>query len=541
MRINIYKSFIIAVLIGICAGCSLSKKVDADVNRASEEMKDLKIESEIPTATIPDDVIRVKDDIWLGNTSEIEYEGEPVPAYLETGDGITLISNRPITLYEIGDTINKITSLQVRYDQDLEQEAQSNAAGNAPSMDSVGADWTEPTKMLVSYQGPLSGLLDEIASRFGIWWKYEKKEIFFYKKITKTFVLYSLPTQSSISTSVGGNSSESGGAGSNSISLSNTANIEMWNNIQSSLGAVVSSETQIVADSSNGTITVTGTPTDIKKVSKFVNEQNARLSRQVAITVKVLQLTLTDADSYGLNWNAIYKNWKKGVPQGDNTMYKTLSIGSVPGLTNEGASKLGMTLLPGAWTIDAAVQAISTQGKAHLVTSGTITTLNNKPAPIQVVEKQNYVSEITVTSNGGDSDDRDVSVDTEEIETGFTLNILPRILEHGRLLVMFNMTLSDLLSLDKVVTDEKTQSFIQNPRVESRGFSQEIAMKSGETLVLSGYERAEETLDKTGVGSPNNMALGGTNSAEKTKTMIIILMTPVVLETPLNPETRINL
>ena len=156
-------------------------------------------------------------------------------------------------------------------------------------------------------------------------------------------------------------------------------------------------------------------------------------------------------------------------------------------------------------------------------------------------QKQNYISEITVTSNGGDSNDRDVSVDTEEIETGFTLNILPRILEHGRLLVMFNMTLSDLLSLEKVVTDEKTQSFIQNPKVESRGFSQEIAMKSGETLVLSGYERSEDTLDKTGVGSPSNMALGGTNNAKKAKTMIIILMTPVVLETPLNPETRINL
>lgn len=534
MRISIYKTFIIAAMIGFCAGCSLSKKVENDIDRSTEEMKDLKVEAEVPTATIPDDVIRVKDDIWLGNSSEIEYEGEPVPAYLETADGITLISNRPITLYEIGDTINKITSLRVRYDHDLEQEAQSNAAGNAPSMDTVGADWTEPTKMLVSYQGPLSGLLDEISSRFGIWWKYEKKEIFFYKKITKTFVLYSLPTQSNLTTSVGGSSTEGGSAGSNSIQLSNSANIEMWNNIQNSLQSIVSGDTQIVADSSNGTISVTGTPNDIKKVAKFVNEQNARLSKQVAITVKVLQLTVDNEEGFGLDWNAVYKSAKKHI--GDVTL-NSLPIGLDKA---DSAAGINMTLLPDKWTIDATIKAISEQGKTHLVTSGTVTTMNNKPAPIQVVQTQNYISEVTTTSNGGDSDDRDTSVTTEKLETGFTLNILPRILEHGRLLVMFNMTLSDLLSLDTVYTDNDG-AFVQNPRIESRGFSQEIAMKSGETLVLSGYERTESTLDKQGVGTPDNMALGGSKDAKQKRTMIIILLTPVVLETPLNPETRINL
>ena len=551
MRINMYKTLVMATIVGFCTGCSLSKKIDKEIDVAVEEMKDLKIESEVPTATIPDDVIRVKDDIWLGNSSEIEYEGEPVPAYLDTADGITLISNRPITLYEIGDAINKITSLKVRYDQDLEQEAQSNAAGNAPSMDSVGADWAEPTKMLVSYQGPLSGLLDEISSRFGIWWKYEKKEIVFYKKITKIFVIYSLPTQSSLSSSVGGNSTDSGSAGSNSISLSNSASIEMWNSIQSAIQTMVP-DAQITPDPSNGTMSVTATPTDIKKVAKFVNEQNARMSRQVAITVKVLQVTLTDSEAMGLNWSAVYNSVKKHI--GD------ITLGSAPGGLGSAdavGGSLGIKLLPDRWDVGTLIEAISKQGKTHLVTSGTVTTMNNKPAPIQVVEKQNYISEITKTTSGDDSND--FSVDTDEVETGFTLNILPRILEHGRLLIMFNMTLSDLISLEKVYTSdsgssssggddeegksgsEGSGSYVQNPKVQSRGFSQEIAMKSGETLVLSGYERSENNLSKSGVGSPDNLLLGGTREATQGRSMIIILLTPVVLESPLNPETRINL
>ena len=181
-----------------------------------------------------------------------------------------------------------------------------------------------------------------------------------------------------------------------------------------------------------------------------------------------------------------------------------------------------------------------------MITSGTVTTLNNKPAPIQVTKTQNYLSEVTKTNSGsGDGYNYDLSTDTEEIETGFTIDILPRILEHGRMLLMFNMTLSDLLSLDKVYLStnaDGTESgqYIQNPVVETRGFTQEVAMKSGDTLVLSGYERVENTSAKSGIGSAENSLLGGATSAEKTRTILVILLTPVVLDSPLSPESRMK-
>ena len=177
---------------------------------------DMKQKGAVPGDPIPDDVVRVKNDIWLGDTSNIEFEGEPVPAYLETKDGITLISNRPITLYEIGSMINKITSLSVRYAPELEETAIENADNNQPSMKDLGAQWTDSTRMIVNYKGPISGLLDEVANRFGIWWKYEKNQFYFYKYVTKTFTIYTLPTNPSVSVSVGG----SGGASSISQSSS---------------------------------------------------------------------------------------------------------------------------------------------------------------------------------------------------------------------------------------------------------------------------------------------------------------------------------
>ena len=434
MRMTKINLILSLALLGVVGACSVANDTDATLERQVESAAQLRHEAKAPMDVANNDVIRVNDDIWLGDTSEVEYEGSPIPSYLETADGITLISNRPITLYEIGTMINKITSISVRYAQELDGTVQQQADSNKPSLQDVGAQWADSNKMLVSYKGPLSGLLDEVGNRFGVWWKYEKNQIYFYKYITKSFTLYSLPTKPSLSVDVGG-SSTGGGGGSSSVSLSNSVSIDLWQTIETSIHSMISSGAQLTADQSSGVLTLTGTPTDIKKVAKFVNEQNARLSRQVAISVKVLQVSISDSDKYGLNLSAIFSG---------NKHFTDLGITGASGEVGV-TSGLSMAIVSGRWTLSSAIQALSEQGTTSLITSGTVTTLNNKPAPIQVVKKQNYISQITKTNSGSDGSYYDLSTDTEEIETGFTLDVLPRILEHGRLMIMFNLTLSDLI------------------------------------------------------------------------------------------------
>jgi len=533
MLLNKITRQVIIASIGLASisSCSVSTEMDATLERNVDKTTVLSERAKLPDTPISEDVVHVKNDIWLGDISEIEYDGAPLPANFETKDGVTLISNRPITLYEIGDMITKITSMRVSYAGDMGAEARETATTNKPNPMSINVDWTEPDKMLVSYQGPLSGLLDEIGSRFGVWWRYDKNEIHFYKNITRTFVLYSLPSEPNMSVTVGGSSSGSGA--SNSLTMSNSTKMEFWKNIEESIKSMINENAKLSMDPSNGTVAVTADPNDIKKVAKFINEQNARLSRQVAISVKVLQVNIEDADNFSMRLTAAFTD-----PAGGGA--------SLTGVAGNGLTdNLTMSLVPKNVSIDAAIQALSEQTTTTLVTSGTVTTLNNKPAPIQVVKKQNYISEITKTNSGGDSNYYDISTETAEIETGFTMNVLPRILEHGRVMLMFNLTLSDLLSLDKVNLDGTGEGgsggqYIQNPVIESRGFSQEVVMTSGQSLVLTGYERVENSVDKAGVGSATNSLLGNTVGAKKVRSVLVIVLTPVVLESPLNPETRMH-
>ena len=266
---------------------------------------------------------------------------------------------------------------------------------------------------------------------------------------------------------------------------------------------------------------------------------NDRLSRQVAISVKVLNVSLSDTSSMGLSLNSALK-------------FMSGKLGIDLNSTAQQTGSLGMTILPGHNkhfdTIDLIFNALNTQGTTSLVTSATVTTLNNKIAPIQVSTNESYVERIETTMN---SDTTSVSITPAKINYGFTMEVLPRILDHGRLLVMFTMTLTQLESMGSATgggqqkkkeeeeeedddEEETTSTTVQLPKIRTRGFVQEIAMVSGSTLMLTGFE---EVNTKTG----NSLELfGGTSTADKTRNVMVVLLTPEVLVSPLSLETRMR-
>lgn len=63
-----------ALMVAIAGSCSLSTKMDATIDREVEATTQLKETAKIPDKALNDDVVRVKNDIWLGDSSQIEYE-----------------------------------------------------------------------------------------------------------------------------------------------------------------------------------------------------------------------------------------------------------------------------------------------------------------------------------------------------------------------------------------------------------------------------------------------------------------------------------
>jgi type II secretory pathway component GspD/PulD (secretin) len=88
---------------------------------------------------------------------------------------------------------------------------------------------------------------------------------------------------------------------------------------------------------------------------------------------------------------------------------------------------------------------------------------------------------------------------------------------------------TDISSLRRIREVQSGSSKIESPEVDTRNFLQRVALKSSETLVISGFEQTDDNLDRQGVGDPGNAVLGGGVKATANKESIVILITPTTV------------
>ena len=516
----------LSLILGVCliglTSCSLYRSNIKETDRSLDKIQNLLDQPITPTDQYKMDTIAVKDDIWLGSQSVRVNEGDPLPARFETDDGITLVSTAPVSLLQISEQITSLTGITVRVDDMILNEVKSAKQGD--SKDAVAGSVSQNVDsdlFMPAYSGKLSGLLDQIVSRFALWWRYKNGVITFYKMETRVFTVYALPVTSNLSANIAGTASGDSG-GSTSASMDSSIQLDFWTQLEEAVTAMLPDGATLNIIPSNGTMTVTAPPFTLQRIAQYVNSMNEKLGRQVSISIKVLNVTLSNSQQMTLNVSSVLEFLNKNL--------KLTAKSATPAIENN-TSELGMTLIPGDRhinNIDVVAQALNDQGTTSLVTSASVTTMNNRIAPIQVTTNESYVEKTETTVDNGTTT---TSVTPAKINYGFTMEVLPRILDHGRLLMMFTMTLTELEEMGRVTTESTT---VQLPKIRTRGFVQEVAMMSGYTLMLTGFEEV-----KTSTANTKEL-FGITNQASKNRNVMVILLTPEVLVSPLLPETRMK-
>ena len=381
----------------------------------------------------------------------------------------------------------------------------------------------------VAYSGRLSGFLDMVAANYGIHTKLEGRNIRFFQTESRTFRIKALPGDTQLSSIVGAvsNTSGSGGAGATSATSSGTsanstgvtfAGMSVWAGIETGIKQILTPTTGKVAVSpSTGTVSVTDTPHVLEQVAEFVREQNAALSRQVAVNVRVLSVEVNDADNYGINWNAVYNNLSENV---------AVKVTSALPVAATAAQILVQTSTPSAGNWSAAsgaiISALSTQGRVSELTSATLVTLNNQPAPVNVGRQISYLasSSTTQTTNAGTT----TSLTPGQVQTGFSMVLIPHIIDGKEILIQSSINLSSLLQLATITSGT---SSIQSPDISTSNFIQRTRMMSGDTLVMAGFDQDKLSAVSNGVGEAKNTLFGARDSSGK-RTMLVILLQPTV-------------
>lgn len=393
-----------------------------------------------------------------------------------------------------------------------------------------------PQLLAIDYEGTLSGLLDVVANKSGVWWKFSDGRVTFYRTETKTFYIPAIANKSTGGSSISANSAPSSGSssggstavGSSSSSSStggtssnSTYNVDIWGDLEKT-AKTVGGTAQVVTNSSVGSVTVTGTPTQVRNVEEWVKSLSDNLSQQVAITVHVYKVKVTSEDNYNWNPSVVFNSLSgqfgitltgpqtPSVVSGSNPMNLTARV--LQTATGAAAPYSGSQF---------AYQALSTIGRVTETVKQTVVTLNGQPVPVQVADIDTYLQSTTQAPAGPiGSAPLPPTLTPGTITTGFTAMFLPKIV-NGKVLLAMNMTSSTLNSIGSAVSGG---SRIDTPRFSLSTFQQSASLTPGDALLLTGLQQGNGKSNRSGVGSPDNYLLGGglDDNAGKQLTAIVI-------------------
>lgn len=482
------------------------------------------------------------------------------------GCQIVAVPSTAISFLEAAQIVSSQCKVPVRVTPDALEQIVSNQRGGAgagttstlptPGTQIVGAigapppmypgsgnqGRAEPLTLDVTYDGDGDGFLDMITARAGgLSWKLDANGgVRIYAMDTRTFSIATIATATNMqsnfqsgttstngtsTTSGGGTSGSAGAAGGaggqgQSTTMQNTMismNTNFWEDMGKALDPIVGKGNWSVSPSLN-TVTVRGTVDQLDAVKDYVDYQNKRLSKFVQFNVRVYSVTLSNTDGAGINWNA---------------MYKTLSgkygfkLNGTPYTPAAAAVNAGFSVISGNWAgTDAVVSALNEQGRTHLERETALPTLNLQSVATQVGQQKGYVpsTQTNSTANVGST----TSIQTGTINVGFNVSLFPYVQDNNEIMVQFNINLSSLDDIRKINIGD---SSAEAPNISMPlNTVQKVKMRPGETLMLTGINQNDDSSNRTGTGTHWNWVFGGGINAQSNRTMLVVLITPTLLD-----------
>lgn len=394
---------------------------------------------------------------------------------------------------------------------------------------------TPSSPFTANYSGSLTGFMNLVAAYYGVSWKTNGASLRFYVLDSKTFRIAALPGDTRLSSSVDSGAttagSSSGGGGSGGAGATPTqsgtttnstgvgfSNLSVWSDIESSVKQMLSARGKAIVSPATGTLTVTDTPSVLDRVAEYVADQNKALNRQVSVNVRVLTVDLNEGENYGIQWDLVYQNLAAASPYAIG--FKTAAT------TAEGVGTLLLSAPTNSASrfagTNAMISALSTQGRVTELTSATVVTLNNQPVPVNIGRRVSYLasSSTSQTANVGST----TSLTPGTVSTGFSMTLVPHIIDGKELLLQYSMDLSSLLQMKTISSGGNT---IEAPDVSTSSFIQRVRLDSNDTLIVAGFDQDNLSAVASGVGHPENTLMGNRNGTTK-RSMLVIMIQPTV-------------
>jgi MSHA type pilus biogenesis protein MshL len=302
---------------------------------------------------------------------------------------------------------------------------------------------------------------------------------------------------------------------------------------------------KLIINKSTGIIIVTDYSTNLNRIASYLETVEGSSQRQVTIQAKIVEVVLSDEHKEGINWQVI-----ESLPRSLNLSWgltdkagTTGFPGGVTGITSgtgTGTGTTGSTIsTPGIFkvkpfggifsigTIGSEIalsdimQAIAQQGDVKILSSPTISTLNNQKAIIRVGNQDVFfitgavATQTTVTQ----------IIQPMTIDIGIILDVTPQIAEDGTIIMNIHPSITEKTG-DKISPDGKTTF----PLMSVRETDTTARVRDGQTIIIAGLMQEKKDVTYIGVPVLQSFPLLGGLFRYKTETKrnaeLVIMITP---------------
>jgi len=292
------------------------------------------------------------------------------------------------------------------------------------------------------------------------------------------------------------------------------------------LGNIIGEEGIFFIDSLTNSVYVEAPSSCIKKVEEYFEGADVSPKR-IMIKAEFVEVRLSALKELGVKWR--WKGAYEKYPLGATFRYpyETRSeSGEIAPSAGPSTLAGGMGIIFGSAEQEfrGIIDLLISEGKAHLLSSPNIVTLEGEEAKIDVGDKHPY--RVTKYVEG-------VWVESVEFVTvGATLVVTPHIKEEGKVILDIHPDVSELTGPPPFTGAP--------PIVGTREAESRIMVEDGKTLVVGGLLRETEKVTREGVPFLSRLPIIGSlftrREVDREKTDLLVFITPYILSEKLEEE-----
>ncbi|MCB1531505.1 MAG: type II and III secretion system family protein [Alphaproteobacteria bacterium] len=294
----------------------------------------------------------------------------------------------------------------------------------------------------------------------------------------------------------------------------------------------------------SGLVTVYASERQHEEVAEYLRILERAASAQVLIEAKILEVTLNDEYSTGIDWRAIGSEFSIGyVSQGFDGLVNTFSSPVAPSNTSV-ATDSNFVMGYAGNDAQAIIQAISGFGTVRALASPRMTVLNNQSAVLNVATNQVFFEIDIDTTQTDTSVQTDIQSSIRNVPEGILVNVQPSInLDKGTVALAVRPTITQVTNevedpAVQYITAAASITGVQSlvPELNVQEIDSVIQVRSGQPVVMGGLLQDRIAGSEEGVPVLNEVPMVGSlfkqhNDLVK-KTELVIFLKATILDNP---------